>query len=137
MGRTVVLVCAAGVLLAGCGGGSSGGSSPSTSSRCEVVSKKVVDTILSEPKGGPMTVVKSAAVKSTSFKQVWMVALSFTVPGVSDRHTGVWAVNSIDKPDLITAVDGFAQNFTGWQTASKRGVNGNDDGIKQARECVS
>lgn len=130
----------AALLLAGCGGqdgGSSSASTSATASRCESVSQAVVDTIVSQPKSVQMTPVKSTAVKSTDFKQVWMVAISFTAPGVEDPETGVWAVNSIDKPDLVTSVDGFAKEFTTWKDASERGVSQSDDGVEEARDCVS
>ena len=67
-----------------------------------------------------VTVVKSAAIKSSNHKRAYYVGLNFKVSGFDQTLTGVWIVSG-DKyqPNGVLAVDGYANNFSRATAADK------------------
>jgi hypothetical protein len=86
---------------------------------------------------GKMTFTAAAAVKSSDFKSVYMIAGRFRAPGVDE--VGVWASNKLPiGGGLLLAVDGVAKQFTVWPDGDKSsaGVSSTDDGVAEARDCL-
>lgn len=79
-----------------------------------------------------------AAVKSSEFKQVYMVAAEFSGPGV-DNEVGVWAMNDLTGPSTVFAVDAMARSFSDWPAADTSMVRADitTDGASEAKDCVS
>lgn len=67
-----------------------------------------------------MTIVKSAAIKSSNHRRAYYVGLNFKATGVDSTLTGVWIVSGEkNQPKGVLAVDGFAQNFSRATGANK------------------
>jgi hypothetical protein len=85
----------------------------------------------------PITPVDAAAVKSETFDNAYIVAMSFNAPG-GGEEVGVWAVATLEPPYApILAVDGFAHEFTDYPNE----INGNklnvtEDGVTEAKACL-
>jgi len=134
--RTVMLdlaaLCLAAVGLSGCSGNSGDGR------ECYEVEEALMATIAEGANQNPITPVDAAAVKSESFEDAYVVAMSFTASGVEESETGTWAVATLESPYApILAIDGFAQEFTDWPGE----INGEqldvtEDGVDEAKACL-
>lgn len=145
---TTVLLSVAALTALACGAAPTDTAEPSTStssappSRCEQVNADVVNAIMelgAKPEVGKLTPVKAAAVKSTAFKNVYMVAISFTATGFDGKpEIGVWATGNIDRHSMTMSVDGFAKQFTDFPDAatSDAEIRLGDDGVSEAKACV-
>lgn len=107
--------------------------------QCLAVPAELADAITGGVKAGVggMTSRATGAVKSPDFKNVYFVAIKFSVPGAS--ATGVWATNSMEAGGgLILAADAFAKEFTDWPNASKTDaqISGADPSIRLAKSCL-
>jgi len=87
-----------------------------------------------------VTVVKSAAIKSSNHKHAYYVGLNFKASGVKNTLTGVWIVSGEkDQPKGVLAVDGFAQNFSRATAADKTNpptAYGYDDECKRLQSYL-
>lgn len=122
------LTLAAIVLLAGCS--SAPAAAPSTIHlTCETVPDKTVTKIL---KGSGYKASESAAVQYSD-GTTWLVVLKV------DSDAGVWAVDKLDSPIRVLAVDPVARVLTpDWPQASKvsPGIPGADPLVRAAKECT-
>lgn len=134
----VVLVCIIGIIAAVTltSGGDDG---DTTESRCLPVPAGLGDGIGSGLESG-ITASNWQAVKSTDFEKVYMVAGKLSGPGMGDDTIGVWATNRLEaSPGMILAVDGIAQEFSDWPDGDTTDAetSSTDDGVSEARDCVS
>lgn len=129
-----VFAIAAAMVLAGCSGGSQGDGRD-----CITVSQSLMSQIASGANNIRITPVKAAAVRSKSFKEVYIVAMSVRIAGVEDPETGVWGVTDLMAGHGSTvAVDGIAQQFTDWpDQVNGHKLNVTEDGVTEAKACLS
>ena len=60
-----------------------------------------------------LTVVNTAAIKSSTHKRAYYVGAVFTGSGIEDGVAGVWLITGDkDNPGIIQSVDGGAHNFS-------------------------
>lgn len=155
--RTALTLTAAGLLLAGCGGSDTADvdepraaaratqapapvATPERSARCLDVDPAKLAALAegAESDVGGLTFTDGAAVKSSDYGEVYMIAGRFNAPGV-DGEVGVWASNSLNAGEgVYMSVDGFAQQFTVWPDADTTDANitQSADGVSEARECL-
>jgi hypothetical protein len=130
------------VLAAACGGGGTDAREPEAS-RCEPVSRELLDAIasgLTVTGGG--TLSDGAAVKSNDFEKVWFVAAEIDGPGIEGSgDIGVWSTNgdpSGPPSGLIFAVDAVGNEFSDWGDGSSTDaqLSMSDDGATEAEACL-
>ena len=123
MKRTGAAIAAAlaAASLTACGSGSK-------PAGCVTVSGDVAQAVV-DGATGDLTVGKGAAVKAAS--GVYYAA--FKIDAAGSQEVGVWALDEINPPGAIRAVDGFAQQFTRWPALP--GANGSDT-AEDAKACL-
>lgn len=134
-----VLVCVVGIIAIVAIASGGGNDSGDIASRCLPVPAALGDGIASALDDG-ITASDWQAVKSNDFKNVYMVAAKLAGPGMGDDTTGVWATNRLEAaPGMILAVDGIAQEFSDWPDGDTTDARTSpaDDGVSEARDCVS
>lgn len=126
--RAVVLVSAA--LLTACG-------SPEPEADCEDAPPALLEQIGESATVDDLAMGTGRAYLSPDYEQVWFVAAKFTVTGVDEEQTGVWATNRLDAPETIMAVDGLAQEFTTFTPAdqSSAGIEVTDRAVETVKSC--
>ncbi len=80
------------------------------------------------------------AVKSTDFKNVWIVAAMIYGPGMEKGvGPGIWAISGDpDNPGIILSVDNYAKEFSIWPDASKTSadIRITADGVGDTMRCA-
>lgn len=106
-------------------------------SRCVKVSaKRIADLSTGLDKSAGLTIASAQAVKSTDFKNVYMIAALLNGPGVKNQ-VGVWASNSLEEGGFFS-VDGFALEFSDWADGPKSDANITltSEGVDEAKDCA-
>jgi hypothetical protein len=80
---------------------------------------------------------KFAAVRSTDFDQVYMVAVRLSGTGVGTNYNAVFATDTLNGTGQTFAVDGFAQEFSSLGEQVQQGVTTDADGVSEAQGCVA
>jgi hypothetical protein len=109
-------------------------------SRCEPVDDVVVDGIsegLTIEGGGSLR--NAQAVKTDDHEDIWFVAADLQGPGLEGSgDIAIWAVNDLEAPSAVFAVDAVAKEFSDWGEGTR--VNDafgtSDDGAQEARGCA-
>lgn len=128
--------------LTGCSSSSGAGTpvDPAEPDReCLDVPADVQQTIAEGANETTITPVDAAAVTSLEEDGIYVVAMSFTAPGVEDPEVGVWMTHGLDLVSAgpIYAVDGFAHEFTVWpHTVNDHELSVNEDGVDEAKACL-
>ncbi|MDN5666950.1 MAG: hypothetical protein L0G87_00975 [Renibacterium salmoninarum] len=105
-------------LLAACGGASA-----SKPSDCLTVPDELVSQISERGKPQPLSVIASAAMKSSERTDVYFISLRFNPRGSDEPLTGIWAVPNLEKNQTgILPVNGFAKEFTSGPDWSKANI---------------
>lgn len=128
------VIAASIIVLAGCAGGGDAGDGRD----CHDVDPEIMAAIAEGANDVAITPVAAAAVESDSFTDAYIVAMSFTAPGVDDSEVGVWAVASLEPPGApFLAVDGFAHQFTDWPNEIRgEKLTASEDGVTEAKACL-
>lgn len=132
MRRSLTLL-AVGVLAVSLVGCSSGGDGRA----CIEVPASIMERIADGANDLPIAPVAAAAVRSESFADVTVVAMSFEVG--NETTEGVWAIGgSLDDPGITLSIDAVAASFTDWPNE----MNGQkftttEDGAAEARDCLA
>ena len=122
-------------------------SDPADLGRCESVAPEVAEGIasgLTVSGGGSLRAIQ--AVRSADYEQVWFVGAEIQGPGMEGGgEVAVFAVNHIDADFgmvIVSAADGYAEQFTGWGDAPGPGLipgfdpGPSDDGFGAAKDCT-
>lgn len=104
---------------------------------CLDVPTDIMTQIADGANGAPIGPVAASAVRSESFDDATIVAMSFDLDGAEEQ--GVWAVGgTLDQPGSILAIDAIAAVVTDWPNH----MNGEqfditEDGASEAVECLA
>ncbi|WP_217182596.1 hypothetical protein [Streptomyces sp. AC495_CC817] len=140
MRTTPILAAAAALLLlTGCGG--SGNQSAPTSDEareCIDVPAEIMARIAEGANDYPIEPVAAAGVRSLSFDDATIIAMTFTSPD-GEESTGAWAIGgTVDAPGMTLAVDAMAQTVTDWPGEVKgKKLDVTEDGVAEATSCLS
>jgi hypothetical protein len=116
---------------------------PTDKDRCIQASAAQIDAINAGVHGiDQNNQVRSGwAVKSNDFENVYMVAAKIYGQGMEEgAGPGVWAIGgTLDKPNLVYAVGGFAHQFSdfGAGETTKSNITQTSDGYQAAQWCAS
>jgi hypothetical protein len=80
---------------------------------------------------------KFAAVRSSDFDQVYMVAVRLAGTGVGANYNAVFATDTLNGTGETFAVDGFAQEFSSLGEKTQQGLTTQADGVSEAQGCVA
>ena len=156
MKKLAVMSLLAALALAGCGGGDdepeaaapepTSTSSPAAATTkpaddgCQTPSAALIRRIEGlAPRGSGLKVVKSGAIKSPDFQNVYFVGARFTITGDSKPYEGVWAVNGgLTGDGVLLAIDAFAQDFYDGPDGDKGSadISKGDPSVAKAKDCL-
>lgn len=129
----IFLLPALALLVVSC---SSTGTPASVGRTCIEVPDAIKQQIVSGANDMTITPIDAGAVRSESFEDATIVAMSFDYAG--EVSTGVWAVTGdLTKPGMTLAIDAVAATVTVWPNE----VNGEkfsitEDGAAEAIACL-
>lgn len=133
--RKIVATLLAGLAVAALAGCSA---PPDAETReCLDVPASIMDRIAEGANSTPISPIAASAVRSESFEDATIVAMSFEVDGAEER--GVWAVGgSLTEPGLTLAIDAVSAVVTDWPNE----MNGEKfdvttDGASEALDCLA
>ncbi|WP_157162759.1 hypothetical protein [Actinoalloteichus spitiensis] len=104
------------------------------SDRCQEVPDRLMDRIRSVLTEDAFVAGPGAAVKSSSYRHVYLVAVPIGVRGVGNE-TGVWATTSLDGHGTLTAAGEVASRLSSASWGPDDPREG-DDGWQEAASCV-
>lgn len=117
-------------ILAGCGGSAD----EADTANCVEVTDERQQAIADGASGAPITPQAAAAYLAPGNEALHIVAMRFTMPGDDEPMVGVWSTNNPgDGAAVITAIDGFAGQFTNWPTTE---LNAASPGVDEAKACL-
>lgn len=123
------------VLMAGCSGSSG---AEGVGRECLVVPDEIAERIAEGANAAPIEPMAIAAVRSETFEDANIVAMSFTMAD-GEEETGVWAISgSLDDPGVTLSIDAIAATVTDWPDE----MNGeefsiSEDGAAEALDCLA
>lgn len=133
--KFITVVAAGTLLLTGC----ASSTAPASESReCIEVPEAVMSAIAEGANAYPITPIAAAGVRSESFDDVTVIAMSFTPPDGKET-TATWAIGgTVDQPGLTLAVDAMAQAVTDWPgQINGSALDATEDGVAEAQSCLS
>ena len=113
--------------------------------RCEPVAADILNrivsrvTILEGDEVKPVTIAKSAAVRSKDYKHVYFVSADLRGPANDDLGIATFATNRITRtPNAVFAIDSVAVAHSDWTvgSASSAHITMADHGARASRACV-
>lgn len=132
--KFITVVAAGTLLLTGC----ASSTAPASDSReCIEVPAAVMSAIAEGANAYPITPIAAAGVRSESFDDATVIAMSFTAPDGKEA-TGAWAIGgTVEQPGAALAVDAIAQAVTDWPAeANGQKLDVNEDGVAEAQTCL-
>lgn len=129
-----VAACVVVASLVGCSSGPAKGDGRD----CLDVPADTIERIVEGANDLPIEPIAAAAVRSESFKDMNIVAMSFTWPD-GEESTGIWGYSGeMGQPGTILAIDGYAANSTDWpHEVNGEKLTSNEDGATEAVWCLS
>jgi hypothetical protein len=113
--------------------------------KCAVVSASTLGAIaarvttIEDDKIVPVTIAKSAAVRSADYKRLYFVSANLRGPTRTQLGIATFATNRINGvPQVIFAIDPVADAHSDWTigSSSSAHVSMSDQGARASRKCV-